>query len=156
MSDRPFVPDDFTVPRELVTEAFRLEPLDPRHNEQDLAAWSSSVEHIRATPGFEGRSWPPDRMTPAENLADLRRHADDFARRTGFTYTVIDRADGSVAGCVYVYPPRKEGADTDAHVSSWVRADRAPLDRPLHRAVTDWLAADWPFARISYADRPAR
>jgi len=29
------VPDDFVVPRELVTEDFRLEPLGPQHNEGD-------------------------------------------------------------------------------------------------------------------------
>ena len=54
--DRPraFVPDGFAVPRELVTEEFRLEPLGPQHNEGDYEAWMSSIDHIRATPGFEG------------------------------------------------------------------------------------------------------
>ena len=28
-------------------------------------------------------------MTQEENLGDLVRHADDFAKRTGFTYTVL-------------------------------------------------------------------
>jgi hypothetical protein len=40
-----------------------------------------------------------------------------------------------------------------AEVSSWVRADRAELDVPLHDAVTDWLNTDWPFAEVSYASR---
>jgi hypothetical protein len=52
-----FVPDDFAVPRSLVGDGFWLEPLGPEHNEGDYQAWTSSIAHIRATPGFEGRSW---------------------------------------------------------------------------------------------------
>ena len=108
-STRPFVPADFPVPSELVTEQFRLEPLGPQHNEGDYEAWTSSMAHIRATPGFVGRSWPTE-MTPEENLGDLRQHAEDFAGRTGFTYTVLD-PDRRVVGCVYIYPARgEEGA----------------------------------------------
>ena len=46
-----------------------------------------------------------------------------------------------------------EGAAGVAAVSSWVRADRAELDEPLHRAVTEWLERDWPFPRFEYAPR---
>ena len=49
-----FVHEDFVVPRVLVTEAFRLEPLGPEHNEGDYQAWTSSISHIRATPGSRG------------------------------------------------------------------------------------------------------
>ena len=199
-SARPFVPGDFPVPGELVTAQFRLEPLGPQHNAGDYEAWMSSIEHIRATPGFAGWSWPRE-MTSEENLGDLRRHAEDFAGRTGFTYTVLDPG-GRVVGCVYIYPARgAEGAAGDeatgggeggaggedgpggegsiggagsiggeggpggeavavaggaagvADVRSWVRADRAELDVPLHAAVSAWLTAAWPFAQIRYAPR---
>ena len=64
-------------------------------------------------------------MSLEENLADLERHARDFADRTGFTYTVLDPED-DVIGCVYVYPA---GDDVhDARVLSWVRESRAELD----------------------------
>jgi hypothetical protein len=99
-----FVPDDFVVPRELVAVGFRLEPLGPQHNEGDYRAWTSSVDHIRSTPGFQGRSWPPAEMTLAENLADLEGHAEDFAARSGFTYTVLAEDGGEIVGCVYIYP----------------------------------------------------
>lgn len=78
-----FVPDDFIVPRELVTAAFRLEPLGPEHNEDDYRAWMSSIDHIRSTPGMQGRSWPRPEMTLADNLVDLQGHASDFAGRKG-------------------------------------------------------------------------
>jgi RimJ/RimL family protein N-acetyltransferase len=132
-----------------VTEQFRLEPLGPQHNEGDYAAWTSSMEHIHATPGFGDWPWPHP-MPAEENLDDLRRHAQDFARRTGFTYTVLDGGDGQVIGCVYIYPA---DSGDGAHVRSWVRADRAELDVPLHDAVSSWLKNFWPFETVSYAPR---
>jgi hypothetical protein len=146
----PLVPEDFEVPEGLRTETFLLEPLDVRHNTSDHAAWTSSIEHIRATPGFSDGSWPRP-MTLEENATDLARHAGEFARRTDFTYTVLDPASGEVIGCVYLHPPRRDGYDVD--VSSWVRADRAALDRPLYDVIRRWLAEQWPFSRPDYAER---
>jgi hypothetical protein len=146
-----FVPDGFDVPRGLSTDTFRLVPLGPEHNESDHAAWTSSIEHIRATPGFVGRSWPPDAMTLDQNRADLIAHARDFEQRTGFTYTVLAPDRDEVIGCVYIYP-----ADDGADVRSWVRASDAELDTPLHDAVARWLAERWPFERVDYAPRSSR
>ncbi|MFL5952358.1 MAG: GNAT family N-acetyltransferase [Gaiellaceae bacterium] len=145
-----FVPEDFAVPHRLETPLFVLEPLGPQHNDEDYAAWSTSVEQIRGTPGWEGGSWPRP-MSLEDNRRDLERHARDFESREGFTYTVLDRANGEVVGCVYIYPSREAGAD--AVVQSWVRATSASLDAELWRAVSDWLADSWPFERISYAPR---
>jgi hypothetical protein len=141
------VPDGFEPPRGLHVDAFRLEPLGPEHNERDYAAWSSSIEHIRASPGYGPDSRWPHEMTLAENLSDLERHARDFDERTGFTYTVLDDA-GDVIGCVYVYP--SDDGVHDAHVRSWVRVSRAELDLPLRGAVAEWLARDWPLGRPRY------
>jgi hypothetical protein len=127
-----------------------LEPLRPEHNERDYAAWSSSMEHIRATPGFAGSSWP-HAMSRAENLRDLERHERDFESRTGFTYTVLDASTADVVGCLYIYPG-EDGA-SDASVRSWVRSSHASLDAPLWRAVSAWLATDWPFLAVDYAPR---
>src|SRR4051812_6846113 len=130
MTSDAFVPADFEPPTSLVTDRFRLEPLGPQHNEADHAAWTTSIEHVRSTPGFVDGGWPPpEGMTLERNLADLRRHADDFERRAGFTFPVLDPDDGDVIGCVYLYPAKAE--ESDATVSSWVRADRASLDTPL-------------------------
>ena len=125
MTTEPFVPDAFDPPRGLSDPRFMLEPLGPQHNERDYAAWTSSIEHIRTTPGF--------------------------VDRTGFTYTVLDPADRDVIGCIYIYP-RKDGSGPG--VRSWVRADRADLDEPLADAVAGWLRTAWPFAHVSYLGRP--
>ena len=144
------MPPDFHVPRRLETPELVLEPLGPEHNEQDYDAWTSSMDHIAATPGWGESRWPRE-MTLDENRADLQRHADDFANRRGFTYTVLDPGDRSVIGCVYIYPARE--GDEDAVVLSWVRASHAALDIPLWRAVSEWLDSAWPFASVQYAPR---
>jgi hypothetical protein len=146
MNDQ-FVPTDFVPPTSLQGEGFRLEPLGPEHNDRDYDAWTTSMEHIRATAG-DWRNWPRE-MSLEENLGDLERHARDFAERKGFTYTVLDGED--VIGCLYIYPDRKDG--TGAEVSSWVRETRAEMDPIVWEAVTEWLQADWPFETFSYADR---
>ena len=138
-----FVPADFVPPTSLVRERFRLEPLGPQHNTADLAAWTSSVDHIRATPGYPDGSWPPpEGMSPERNLQDLERHAADFAARKGFTFTVLEPSGGDVIGCVYIYPAQDPGFE--AEIQSWVRASRAELDGPLADALAEWLAEDWP------------
>ena len=139
-SSRPTSP-----PTALVSDHFRLEPLGPQHNEADHAAWTSSIAHVRSTPGFPDGNWPPpEGMSLDRNLDDLRRHAADFEARTGFTFTVLEPVTGDVIGCVYLYP--SESPDADVTVQSWVRASHAELDVPLADAVAAWLAAEWPWS----------
>ena len=151
MGGRALVPDGFVVPRELRTEQFWLEPLNPRHNASDHAAWMSSIEHLQSTPGFIDWDWPPaEGMSAEENLTDLRRHADEFERRVSFAYTVLRPDSDEVIGCVYLNPAGEPGS---VNVRSWVRADVAELDGAVRRAVRDWLASSWPFDAVGYADR---
>jgi hypothetical protein len=154
----PFVPDGFDPPHRLDHERFFLEPLGPDHNDADHTAWTSSIDHIRSTPGFP---WPDDGSSDAwptpmsleDNRRDLEAHADDFGSRTGFTYTVRSVENGDVIGCVYLYPDRS--GEHDAEVRSWVRASHADLDVELWRSVSAWLKRDWPFERVRYAPRTA-
>jgi RimJ/RimL family protein N-acetyltransferase len=149
-TDRPFVPAGFDAPLRLETAEFRLEPLGPEHNERDYAAWTSSLEHIHTTPGWENSSWPRE-MTLEENRADLDRHAEDFRARRGFTYTVLEPDGDDVVGCVYIYPV--PDTQHEARVLSWVRASHAHLDVSLWQAVSAWLRSEWPFERVDYATR---
>lgn len=152
MASETFVPVGFEPPTSLVTDRFRLEPLGPQHNEADHAAWMSSIEHIRATPGYPDGNWPPQEgMSLEANHSDLRRHAADFANGKGFTFTVLDPADDDVIGCVYLYPT--SSPDYDVTVQSWVRADRADLDGQLADAVAAWLGTDWPWKRVDACGR---
>jgi hypothetical protein len=148
MTIRPLVEDSFSVPDMFVAEGLRLELLGPQHNEADHAAWTSSIEHIRSTPGFE-RGWPPAAgMTLAENLADLESHAERSARRVDFAFSVIEVVTGHVVGCVYFKPA--PDADGEVKASSWVCAARAELDGPLTDMVSAWLREAWPFEVVHY------
>jgi hypothetical protein len=148
----PFVPDDFEVPTELDGGWCRLRPLAVADNEADFAAWQSSVEHIRDTPGFAGRPWPVHEYAIEQNRDDLAEHVADFAARRGFTYTVLDPSGADTIGCLYIYPVA-DGEPGDVAVRSWVRADHAERDADLHGLVTAWLAEVWPFADVQYAAR---
>jgi hypothetical protein len=143
-----FVPDDFTVPTTFTGTGFCLEPLGPEHNERDHQAWMSSVDHIKSTPGFQGRSWPAP-MSLEKNLADLEMHARHFENREGFTYSILDGDE--VIGCVYIYPSNDETSDAD--IKSWVTASRSEMDETVWRELSDWLNNVWPFQSFEYAAR---
>lgn len=131
-----------------------LEPLGPQHNEADHRAWTGSIEHIRATPGFRAELWDGDdwpyAMSADQNMADLTQHADEFAAGTAFAYTVLDPSDGDVIGCVYVDPD-----DTaEARCRMWLRADRAHLDAELERIVRAWLGGpEWSLSSVRFPGR---
>jgi hypothetical protein len=108
------------------------------------------MDHIHATPGWEGSTWPAP-MALAENRGDLERHAADFAARTGFTYTVLAPDDDTVIGCLYLYPSKKPGHD--ARAMAWIRAADQDLDRVLFDAVTAWLEDAWPWHSVEFAPR---
>jgi hypothetical protein len=142
------VPAGFEVPTSFDGPGFRLEPLGPEHNERDHEAWTSSIPHIRSTPGFPDGSWPTP-MSLERNRQDLVRHARDFEMRRGFTYTILDGR--SVIGCVYIYPTDRAGCD--AEVSSWVRESRAEMDTVVWMALRKWIGEVWPFSHFYYAER---
>jgi hypothetical protein len=142
-----FVSDVFEVPASFDGPGFHLEPLGPVHNQRDYEAWTTSMDHINATPGEWG-NWPRP-MSLEENLRDLERHAREFTDREAFTYSILDGDE--VIGCLYIYPD--EQRDSDAYVSSWVRESRGEMDVVVWRAVTEWLERDWPFQAFRYAER---
>lgn len=145
----PFVPPSFEVPLGFAWSGFHLEPLGERHNDRDHAAWMSSIDHIRSTPGFsleEKPDWPVA-MTLEANLKDLVRHAKDFEERRGFTFSILDRDE--VIGCIYIYPDRR--SNHDAVVTSWVHEGRAEADGEVRQALSTWIDEAWPFSNAYYA-----
>ena len=144
-----FVPPSFAVPPGYAWSRFHLEPLDEHHNDRDHAAWMSSIDHIRSTPGFspeEERDWP-EPMTRERNLEDLVRHARHFQERRGFTYSILDGDE--VIGCIYIYP--SDDPNHDAAISSWVRQSRAEIDAEVREELSTWIDEAWPFSHPHYA-----
>ena len=132
-----------------------LEPLDPAHNERDHRAWMSSIDHIRATPGFAPGEWGsdawPEPMSAASNLADLQTHRREFDHGEAFAWSVLDPVTDEVIGCVYIDPDPTGAAD--AVVRSWVTAHRAGLDDLLAIAIRDWIASAWPIRTARFPGR---
>jgi hypothetical protein len=151
------------LPPTPVDSRFVFQPLGPEHNERDHRAWMSSVDHIRATPGFRpgldgSDDWPVP-MSLEQNLDDLRRHAAEFAAGEAYTYSVVDPTTTDVVGCVYVSPDRDADAGAAeqaprAVVRSWVRADRAGLDAAVASAIAMWLAETDLFTAVRWPGRP--
>jgi RimJ/RimL family protein N-acetyltransferase len=125
-------------------------------NKNDCRPWHaaplwSSLTISREAHDHHLSSTLPQGAASPRILADLRRHAEDFAQRAGFTYTVLASGSDRIIGCVYIYPWR--GEEGTADVQSWVRAERAHLDAALHDAVAAWLDNAFPFSVIRYASR---
>ncbi len=151
----PLLPGHIPIPIPDDTETFRFEVLSPAHNNADLEAWSTSIDQIKATPGFVGRHWPDRVYTPEENEADLAEHFDHHQRRIDFAWTVIDatkteRDEPEVIGCAYL-KPAAAGDQIDGIGLSWVRASHAHLDQPLRRHLAPWFRDRWPIT-IAYQD----
>lgn len=94
----------------------------------------------------------PDEFEPPTSLTGTSATGEVPPRtaRAGTQRTRSPRLDDDVIGCVYIFPD--DGGARDAHVRSWVRADRAELDAVLRTTVAEWLQATWPFAVIRYED----
>jgi hypothetical protein len=141
----PLLPEDLDPPVPPPHPDFAFEVLGPEHNDSDLAAWSASIQHIHATPGFRPDGWPERVYTLEENHADLVRHRDHHERHLDFAWTVLDPAEPSVViGCVYLKPDLTGAAQAEAR--SWVSAERAVLDGPLREHLRPWFATAWPIS----------
>jgi hypothetical protein len=143
------------VPAPLRTAQFVLQPLGPEHNERDHRAWSTSIDHIRATPGFAPGDWGSDDwplpMTPEQNLDDLVMHRNEFDAGEAFAYSVLDTAGRDVIGCVYIDPDRTGAAEAMARC--WVSEEWASLDQVLANGVQRWIIEEWPLASVRFPGR---
>ena len=143
------VPDDFEVPEALETGRFRLRMLTIHDVEADYEAVMSSVDHLKT---IWNTTWP-EGLTLEQNLIDLGWHHKEFQRRTSFAYTAVAPDESRVLGCVYIYPPSREGFDAEVYL--WARADEPAngLEAELEDTVKSWLDERWPFERVAFPGR---
>ena len=150
-----FYPTGIAVPLEMRTSRLCIRPLRATDVELDYDAVMSSAKMLRRW--CQG-DWPADGFTPAENLADLRRHEREHIERKAFTYTVLDPQGTRCLGCVYITPLRPEqlslgkGVAWPADVGFWVRASEVAtgLDAHLLAALQEWLSVEWAFERLLF------
>ncbi len=139
-----FVPDDFAVPAGLEHDRFRLRMLSVDDVVKDFDAINDMVDG-------RGDTQPPFVPTVRDNLVDLGWHEKEFRIRRSFAYTVVAPDESQVLGCVYLNPSDKH----DARVKMWVRrsAWQDGLDPVLEASVREWIARDWPFENVDWAER---
>lgn len=163
MSTNQFVPDDFEIPVLLETSRFRLRMLSVDDVEKDYKAVIESRELLHT---MFGGPWPILGFTLEENLADLKRHQQEFLERKAFAYTVVSLDETQVLGCIYINPPQKfidnpefakiwKKTGSDAVVSMWVRQNEYDkgMDDILFQTVRNWINTDWPFKKVYYPGR---
>ncbi|MFN3818132.1 twin-arginine translocation pathway signal protein [Blastomonas sp.] len=147
-----FVPADFDVPTLVETPGFKLVPLGPELVDIDFAAYMSSIEHLQQT-FTRSTDWPHKDVSAADAMKDMQTEQARFERRTSFAYAVLTPDGKRERGCVYVYPSEVPGYD--AVVTMWVtKAEHdAGFDAELYAWAKDWVAKEWPFAKVAYPGR---
>ncbi|UYV16413.1 twin-arginine translocation pathway signal protein [Porphyrobacter sp. ULC335] len=148
----PWIAPDFAVPTLIEGPGFKLVPLGPALVEIDYRAYMTSIAHLQAT-FTRSTSWPHAGLTLADAMVDMETEAGRFERRESFAYAVLTPDGLRERGCIYVYPSKVPGYD--AQVQLWVTAAEyeAGFDAELYAWAKDWIARDWPFAKIAYPGR---
>ena len=116
-----FYPPDRPLPEKIAGDDFVLRPLTVDHTALDYAAVMDSRAMLRR---WSGSPWPADDFTLADNRADLAGHQREHEERVAFTYTVLDPAEATCLGCVYIKPnavAELAPQDDDALIRFWVR-----------------------------------
>ncbi|WP_244982662.1 twin-arginine translocation pathway signal protein [Croceicoccus marinus] len=147
-----FVPADFAVPERAEGDGFRLVPLGPDLVDVDYAAYMSSISHLQRS-FSRSTAWPTEGITAEDAMRDMENEQGRFRRRESFAYGVLTPDGSRERGSVYVSPSPVEGYD--AVVRLWVtQAEHdAGFDARLYDWVRDWVAAEWPFAKVAYPGR---
>ncbi len=127
-----FYPDPLPVPLHLETEQCRLRALTPEDAVKDHDALLASRTYLRI---WSQSAWPEDGFSVEQNRADLDRHYRMHQARAAFTFTIMDRFEGSCLGCLYMHSLRQAMKDlrasesdiarlctsTDVYVRFWTR-----------------------------------
>lgn len=146
------LPSEFVTPAGLETDEFRLRMLTIHDLVKDYEAVMTSREHLQGIFGPKS-SWPRADLSLEQDLIDLGWHQKEFQNRTSFAYTVMSLDESCCLGCVYLYPTAP--VDYDAQVILWVRQSELSngLEARLMAAVKEWIAQDWPFAKVAFPGR---
>jgi hypothetical protein len=151
------MPAGFAPPRRLVHEDIVATAITRADLEDDVRGINASLAFIRRT---RGGDWPTEPVTEAFNFVDLVWHELEFRERYSFTY-VLRTSESSYLGCCYLYPMGRRTALTedlarhDVDVSWWVTpsAYEAGYYAKSHRALRQWLAAEFPFWNAYFSNR---
>ncbi len=142
---KTWLPADFECPRLLlVPPDHHLRPIRKSDVKIDYPAVMGSRERLWTIFG-DLWGWPPESLTFEEDAADLARHEMEMSENRSFNYAFLDQQEKALAGCVYIDPPERTGADAD--ISWWVVDDlvSTTLASSLDTLIPQWITECWPF-----------
>ena len=135
--------ESWSIPAVHVLGDFTLRALSINDLERDFRAVTESAADIKAANPGSSR---PDGLTKEKNLIDLAWHQREFEARRSFAW-VIEGADGTYLGCLYVYPSMT--GEKSAEVAWWWRTGPVTRRSLFREHVVAWLSGDdWP--RLTY------
>lgn len=146
-----FIADEFSYPKELETANFYIRPIRGSDAEMDYPAVMSSISHIRNTMG--SRSWPSEELTLEEDRTDLARHEGEMERGEAFVYTVMNKTQTEILGCIYIFTSRLDHLDAEIAIWTTLEAFENGLDSVLFQEVQNWINNEWPFEEVVYPGR---
>ncbi|SNS92807.1 hypothetical protein [Tropicimonas sediminicola] len=130
---------DREIPRIHALGIFRLKALSVDDLVRDYCAVMESAADIKAA--NPSMTWP-EGLTLEENLTDLAWHQTEFRNRRSFAW-IIEDADGTYLGCLYVYPSISGEDAADVHW--WWRPGNGVHDDRFRDELSAWLSGrDWP------------
>ena len=147
-----FLPEDFYVPTLVAGLRFQLRPISVH----DVIRYFDAVmtNRERLWEQFGGLwGWPATDLSLEQHLVAVAWHQKEGELRRSFAYAVLTPDEARLLGCVYIFPPRKAGAD--AEVVFWVRADQdeSGIEKELEEFVREWLDVTWPFEAARFPGR---
>lgn len=148
-----WLPTEWSHPaRVALPTGHHLRPIRASDVDLDMKAVMSSQERLWSIYGA-ARGWPASMMTAVQDREDLTYHEAEIGRHESFTYALFDAGETELLGCVYIEPPRKQGAD--AEISWWV-VDwlvGGQIEAALDDLVPSWIELAWPFLRPRHIGR---
>lgn len=147
-----FLPEDFYTPTLVAGLRFQLRPISVHDVVRYFDAVMSSRDRLWDQFGPIW-GWPTSDLSLEQVLVTLAWHQKEGELRRSFTYAVLTPDEARLLGCVYIFPPKKAGAD--AEVGFWVRSDQDgnDLEKELEEFVREWLDTTWPFETVHLPGR---
>lgn len=151
------MPVDFSPPVRMIHEDVVANAITRADLQEDVQGINASLALIRRT---RGGGWPSEPVTQEFNFVDLVWHELEFRERSSLTYVLRD-SGGRYLGCCYLYPMGRRTQLTDdllrydVDVSWWVTpgAYEAGYYAKAHRALRQWLVAEYPFWNGYFSNR---